>query len=63
MSNSIRTLSDDDLARLLRLMSGADSVELKLTIPETQRNATISALGSTRSMRTSGRCISSTPQG
>jgi hypothetical protein len=45
MTNGIRNLSDEDLVRLLDRMRGADSVELKLTIPETERNATVSALG------------------
>jgi hypothetical protein len=36
MTNGIRDLSDEDLVRLLDLMGGADSVELKLTIPETE---------------------------
>jgi hypothetical protein len=43
MTNGIRDLSADDLARLLELMRGADSVELKLTVPEAERNATVSA--------------------
>jgi hypothetical protein len=30
-------LSDDDLGRVLELMRGADSVELKLTIPDESR--------------------------
>ncbi len=37
-------LSDTELAELLELMSGADSVELKLTIPELGQRATIAAL-------------------
>jgi hypothetical protein len=44
MTNGIRSLSDDDLVRLLELMGGADSVELKLTIPDDQRQATLAAL-------------------
>jgi len=38
-------LSDDQLAELLSLIEGADSVELKLTIPDAERRATIEALG------------------
>lgn len=45
MTNGIRDLSGEDLVRLFELMRGADSVELKLTVPETQQNATITALG------------------
>jgi hypothetical protein len=45
MTNSIHALSDDDLRRILKLTARADSVELKLTIPETQHNTTTTALG------------------
>ena len=38
-------LSDDDLATLLGLLEGADSVELKLTVPESVRRSAVSALG------------------
>ena len=38
-------LSDDDLASMLKLVAEADSVELKLTVPDTERQATIAALG------------------
>src|SRR5262245_1093728 len=37
-------LSDDQLVELLGLMEGADSVELKLTIPESGQRATVGAL-------------------
>ncbi len=37
-------LTDDDLQRVLRLIEGADSVELKLTIPEPEQRATVVAL-------------------
>src|SRR3954471_23165690 len=37
-------ISDADLAELMRLMSGADSVELKLTVPATGHRATIQGL-------------------
>jgi hypothetical protein len=39
------TLSDERLADLLKLAAGADSVELKLTVPETDQFATARALG------------------
>ena len=39
------TLSDERLADLLKLAAGADSVELKLTVPETALFATARALG------------------
>jgi hypothetical protein len=37
-------LSDDQLVEMLGLMEGADSVELKLTIPESGQRATVRAL-------------------
>ena len=37
--------SDEDLARLLELTKQADSVELKLTVPDTSHRRTVSALG------------------
>jgi hypothetical protein len=37
-------LSDDDLARVIDLIKGSDSVELKLTVPETQHSSTVAAL-------------------
>jgi hypothetical protein len=39
------TLTGEQLAKLLELIEGADSVELKLTIPETTRAASSAALG------------------
>jgi hypothetical protein len=45
MTNGIRDLSDEDLVHLLDLMGGADSVELKLTVPETDQHATLTGLG------------------
>jgi hypothetical protein len=39
------TLSDERLADLLKLAANADSVELKLTLPETETFATARALG------------------
>jgi len=38
-------LSDEDLLRVLALSRGADSVELKLTVPEEHHRSTIVALG------------------
>jgi hypothetical protein len=40
-----RRLSDADLERLLPLIKGADSVELKLTVPDSEQRATVTALG------------------
>ncbi|HEY7631284.1 MAG TPA: hypothetical protein VH817_11305 [Thermoleophilaceae bacterium] len=37
-------LSDDELVELLQLMGGADSVELKLTVPEAQQRAAVQSL-------------------
>ena len=39
------TLSDERLTELLALMQGADSVELKLTVPEASHRSAIAALG------------------
>jgi hypothetical protein len=41
----IETLSDEDLAQLLGLLRGANSVELKLTVPENAQNQVLGALG------------------
>jgi hypothetical protein len=38
-------LGDDELQTLLGLIKGADSVELKLTVPEQNQRATIRSLG------------------
>ena len=40
-----KVLSDAQIAELLALMQGADSVELKLTVPESHQASTVSALG------------------
>jgi hypothetical protein len=40
-----RALSDDDLASLLALIKGADSVELKLTVPEADHASAAASLG------------------
>ena len=38
-------LDDEDLQQLMSLASGADSVELKLTVPDSHHRSTILALG------------------
>jgi hypothetical protein len=38
------TLSDEDLRQFMQLLKGADSVELKLTVPEPHQRSTVSAL-------------------
>ncbi len=38
-------LGDDEVAELLELIGGADSVELKLTVPEQAQRSTVHALG------------------
>jgi hypothetical protein len=38
-------LSDEDLRELIGLIEGADTVELKLTVPDVQRRKTVQALG------------------
>jgi hypothetical protein len=38
------TFSNEDLAQLLELLKGADSVELKLTVPEPHQRSTVAAL-------------------
>src|SRR4051794_36231337 len=38
-------LSDDELEQMLALAGGADSVELKLTVPDAHHRSTITALG------------------
>jgi hypothetical protein len=40
-----RRLSDQDLQRVLALLKGADSAELKLTVPDTEQRSTVRALG------------------
>jgi hypothetical protein len=39
------TFSDEELARLIELIKDSDSVELKLTVPESQQRSTVTALG------------------
>jgi hypothetical protein len=41
----VEQLEDEELVRLLDLLRGADSVELKLTVPESQHRSAIVALG------------------
>jgi hypothetical protein len=40
-----KAIPDDRLAELLELIRGADSVELKLTVPESDQRSTVEALG------------------
>jgi hypothetical protein len=40
-----RRLSDADLERLLALLRGADSAELKLTVPDSEQRSAVTALG------------------
>ena len=40
-----RTLSDEDIAELIELTKGADSVELKLTVPASDRSSGAATLG------------------
>ena len=40
-----RRLSDAQLEQLLALTADADSVELKLTMPDSERRSTVTALG------------------
>jgi hypothetical protein len=42
---SMPTLSDERLGELLGLIEGADSVELKLTVPESDHHAAVGVLG------------------
>jgi hypothetical protein len=39
-----RRISDDDLARMIALMKDSDSVELKLTVPESDHRSALAAL-------------------
>jgi hypothetical protein len=42
---SVPTLSADQLAEVLPLISGSDSVELKLSVPDADRRSAVAALG------------------
>jgi hypothetical protein len=44
-TNQPRRLSDAELQHLLELTKAADSVELKLTVPDSERRSTVAALG------------------
>jgi len=44
-ATKVATLSDQDLAELISLTKGADSVELKLTVPVSERSRGAAALG------------------
>lgn len=44
-AKKVIALSDEDLAELVGLVKGADSVELKLTVPEAHHRSTVAALG------------------
>jgi hypothetical protein len=44
-SRAPRRLSDADLQRLLTLLRGADSTELKLTVPDSEQRSAVAALG------------------
>src|SRR5436305_12108241 len=39
------TFTDDELAQLIELIKDSDSVELKLTVPESHQRSTVSAFG------------------
>src|SRR5215216_7845896 len=45
MSSAPVRLADAELAELLDLIRGADTVELKLTVPEADQRSTVAALG------------------
>jgi hypothetical protein len=44
-SRQPKRLSDADLQRLLTLLRGADSTELKLTVPDSEQRSAVTALG------------------
>ena len=54
-------LTDAQVGEVLALARDADSVELKMTVPDSYRRQAAASLGSTRSTPRSGRCTSSTP--
>ena len=56
-----RRLSDAELGQLLALTTDADSVELKLTVPDSERRSTVTALGMDPSTPRFARSTSSTP--
>ena len=44
-SAPVLAMSDEELAKLLALAKGADSIELKLTVPEHHHASTVAGLG------------------
>ena len=44
-SKQPKRLSEADLQRLLALLHGADSTELKLTVPDSEQRSAVAALG------------------
>ena len=44
-SESTSRLISDEMIRLMELVEGADSVELKMTVPEIAQRSTVAALG------------------
>ena len=54
-------ISGEELGRMLALMKDSDSVELKVTVPESEQRSAASRSGWTRSRRRSARSTSSTP--
>ena len=54
-------LTDAQVGEVLALVKGADSVELKLTVPDSGAPGGRRRWASTRSTRRSGRCTSSIP--
>ena len=45
MSTTTPTIPDAEIARLIELLKDSDSVELKLTVPESNQRSTIASLG------------------
>ena len=44
-NSTARTIPDEDLPELLSLIAGSDSVELKLTVPDSNQRSAVAALG------------------
>jgi hypothetical protein len=44
-TKAVRTMPDEELVELLGTLGGADSVELKLTVPDSERRSAVTALG------------------
>jgi hypothetical protein len=44
-TNTTKPLSDEDLGKVMALIRGADSVELKVTVPDEGRKSAVAALG------------------